>query len=152
MSANKLGFQGFLIETAIAHHASHGHPSRYSQTALQDTATEAGSTSSPSSDRQGDGPLRYIIAHGLHPVHAQRIVLMWDMAGEFLPSERVKAGQGYTAICFPGLEWKPTKQLILPETALSPRDSVELLPRSKSYRRRLVITQPQRQVSQRLMS
>lgn len=42
MSANKLGFQGFLIETAIAHHASHGHPSRYSQTALQDTATEAG--------------------------------------------------------------------------------------------------------------
>ena len=77
MSANKLGFQGFLIETAIPHHASHGYPSRYSQTTLQNMATEAGSTSSPSSDRQDDGPLRYIIAQGLHPIHAWRIALMW---------------------------------------------------------------------------
>lgn len=152
MLADELVLQSFLIEAAIARQSLCGYPSSYSQTALQSWATEAGSTSSPSPEDQGGSPLGCRYHRGCTPSILSGLCWHGVSHGCRIPSEKVMAGRCYTAVCFPCLEWKTNKQLILPEIALSPRDSVELLPKSKSCSRRLVIAQPQRETSQSLVS
>ena len=97
--------------------------------------------SSPSPNGQGDNALGSVVAARVapHPCSGDKVHVACH-----------KAVGVSTAICFPGLEWKPNNSFFL--ELLSPRDSVELLPKSKSCSRRQVIAHPQKEVSQRLVS
>ena len=80
--------------------------------------------SSPSPNGQGDNALGSVVAARVAP---------HPCSGDKVHVECHKAVGVSTAICFPGLEWKPNNSFFL--ELLSPRDSVELLPKSKSCRR-----------------
>jgi hypothetical protein len=99
----------------------------------------------------------YLVVVALHSYLGDFVVSY----GYQIPSERFRAMICFIAICFPYLEWKPNKQIILFEIALFPRNCMELLYKAKScsvrnqsflHSRRLIIVQPQREVPQWLVS